>query len=175
MSSEKKFWIIAAVFAVLFAYGIYNVFKPDIPPLSFVRGTVREISPGVLIGPYPSDNEMYRLKAMGVRTVISLMDPGSKVESMLVAEGKARAEGYGMEHYGFPMSVGDMEGEGNMAQVKEAVRQARPSEGNKVYVHCYLGRHRAGIFEREFIKEKVTRAKDGAQPGLNVPQTAATR
>ena len=175
MSSEKKFWIITAVFAVLFAYGIFNVFKPDIPPLSFVRGTVREISPGVLIGPYPSDNEMYRLKAMGVRTVISLMDPGSKVESMLVAEGKARAEGYSMEHYGFPMSVADMEGEGNMAQVKEAVRQAWSSGGNKVYVHCYLGRHRVSMFEREFIKEKAMRAQDGVQPGLKAPEAATPR
>ncbi|MFQ5736578.1 MAG: hypothetical protein ACE5GY_06905 [Thermodesulfobacteriota bacterium] len=171
MSTEKKFWIITVVVAALFAYGVFNIFKPDIPPLSFVRGTVREIAPGVLVGPYPSENEMYRLKAMGVRTVISLMDPDSRVESMIVAKGRARAEGYGMEYYAFPMTVMDMEGEGNIRMVKEAVRQALSSSGKKVYVHCYLGRHRVGIFEREFLKAKM--ARDDARPGLPAPEAGA--
>lgn len=173
MSTEKKLLVITAVFASLFAYGVFNVFKPDIPPLSFVRGTVREISPGVLIGPYPSDNELYRLKAMGVRTVISLMDPGSQVESMVEAEGRTLAEGYGMEYHDFPMSVVDMEGEGNIMKVKEAVRQARSSNGKKVYVHCYLGRHRVGMFEREFLKAE--RTMDAVQPALNVPEATHGR
>ena len=175
MTSEKKFWAITAVFAALFAYGIFNVFKPDIPPLSFVRGTVREISPGVLVGPYPSESEMYRLKAMGVRVVISLMDPGSQVESMLVVEGKARAEDYGMEYHNFPINLMEMEGEASKASVAEAIGRARPAEGRKVYVHCYLGRHRASIFEREFIKEKAKMAQDEVGPGLKAQEAAPPR
>jgi len=168
LSSEKKFWAITVVFAILFAYGIFNVFKPDIPPLSFVRGTVREISPGVLVGPYPSDNEMYRLKAMGVRTVISLMDPDSNVESVIEAQGRARAEGYGMEYLALPMQIVGMESEANIAVAQEAVRLALSSSGGaKVYVHCYLGRHRAGIFERELLKAKA--AADAAGPGPDAP------
>lgn len=173
MSTEKKLWVITIVFAALFGYGVYNVFKPDRPPLSFVRGTVREISPGVLIGPYPTEAEMYRLKAMGVRTVISLMDPDSKVEYMVESEGRTLAEGYGMEYHDFPISVVDMEGAGSVMSVKEAVSLAMASNGKKVYVHCYLGRHRVGIFEREFLKaEKV---KDAAQPALKVPEAANGR
>ena len=175
MTSEKKFWAITAVFAVLFAYGIFNVFKPDIPPLSFVRGTVREISPGILVGPYPSDSEMSRLKAMGVRVVISLMDPTSQVESMLVAEGKTRAEGYGMEYHGFPMKIIGIESDGNIVMAQEAVRLALSSDGRKVYVHCYLGRHRASIFEREFIREKAKMAQDEVGPGLKAQEATPPR
>ncbi len=173
MSTEKKFWAITAAVAVLFAYGVFNLFKPDIPPLSFVRGTVREISPGVLVGPYPSGNEIQRLKAMGVRTVISLMDPGSKLESAIEAEGKASAESYGMEYYDFPMSVIDMESKENIMEVKEAVRQAQSSRSGKVYVHCYLGRHRVGIFTREFLKAQ--KAQNAVKPVSNTLQVTHGR
>lgn len=173
MSTEKKLWVITVVFAVLFAYGVYNVFKPDRPPMSFVRGTVREISPNVLVGPYPTDDELYRLKAMGVGTVISLMDPASKVESMVEAEGRAMAVGYGMEYHDFPVSVVDMEGESGVTSVKEAVRLARASNGKKVYVHCYLGRHRVGIFEREFLK--ADRKTGTAKPSSEVTEVTHGR
>jgi len=152
LTSEKKFWAITIVFAVLFGYGVYNLFKPDIPPLSFVRGTVREASPGVLVGPYPSETEVRRLKAMGVTTVISLMDPDSSVETMLVAEGRARAEANGMAYYNFPINVMNMNGDEGLAMIKRAVALAESSGGGKVYVHCYLGRHRVGIFEQEFLR-----------------------
>lgn len=173
MSTEKKFWIITVVVAVLFAYGVYNVFKPDIPPLSFVRGTVREVSPGVLIGPYPSENEMYRLKAMGVGVVISLMDGSSPVESMLVSEGRARAEEYGMEYHNLPMSVTDLNGDGNIVTADDAVKLALSPGSKKVYVHCYLGRHRVSVFEAEFLKAKA--ARDAAEPALKVSEGAQNR
>lgn len=150
MSTEKKVWLLVGVFALLFAYGIYNVYKPDHLPMSFVRGEVRAIGPGVIVGPYPTEPEMRRLKRLGVVELVSLMDPGNPVESPLVAKEAESARGLGLGHVVFPMGFVDLGSDANTARVEEAlgyVLANTPEEGEgKLYVHCYLGRHRVGIF-----------------------------
>lgn len=156
MTTEKKIWLIMAVFIGLAAYGVWNVFQPDVFPMSFVRGEVREFAPGVLGGPYPTEAELRLLKRNGVVEVISLMDPESAVESKLVADEKKLADYKGMRFVNFPMDFKDMNSPASAAALEKAMSRIAMRGDKKVYVHCYLGRHRVGLLEKAL--------KEGARP-----------
>ena len=66
MSTEKKLRLIMAAFVMLAAYGVWNIFQPDVFPMSFVRGEVREIAPGVLGGD-PVEVALHQLERLGER------------------------------------------------------------------------------------------------------------
>lgn len=152
MSTEKKIWIITAVFVALVAYGVWNLFQPDRFPMSFARGEVREAVPGVLVGPYPTEDELKVLKRNGVREVMSLMDPESVAESALFRSEKELVSKAGFVFSSYPMDFKDMDGERSAKGVEEAVDRLLKRGDTKVYVHCYLGRHRVGLVEAALKK-----------------------
>ena len=166
MSTEKKIWIIVSVTIALFAYGIYNVYKPDTLPINFIRGEVREIAPGVLIGPYPTEREIKRLRRVGVVAFVNLMNSSNPIEKGLF-ETESRAAGkYGLKVFNFPMSFTRLKGKANRATVAQAVKRSMEIETGPeefIYVHCYLGKHRVVIFAKAYmsalnIQKKVTEA-----------------
>lgn len=152
MSTEKKLRLIMALFVMLVAYGVFNLFQPDVFPMSFVRGTVREAAPGVLAGPYPTDAELKILARNGVVEVISLMDPESTVESRLVAEEKKLVSLLGLRFLNFPMDFQDMNGQRSVAGLEQVMERLLKRGNDKIYVHCYLGRHRVGMVEAALKK-----------------------
>ncbi|OGP12609.1 MAG: hypothetical protein A2052_02900 [Deltaproteobacteria bacterium GWA2_54_12] len=152
MSTEKKLWLITAVFIGLVAYGVFNLFQPDNFPMSFVRGEVREAAPGVLAGPYPTEAELKLLARNGVVEVISLMDPESTVESALVAEEKKLVSAKGLRFQNYPMDFQDMNGTKSAAGLEQVLMRISERGGEKFYVHCYLGRHRVGMVEAALKK-----------------------
>jgi hypothetical protein len=152
MSTEKKLWLIMAVFIGLGAYGVWNLFQPDVFPMSFVRGEVREAAPGVLVGPYPTEAELKILARNGVVEVISLMDPESVVESRLVEEEKKLVAAKGLRFENFPMDFQDMNGMKSAIALKEALQRISARGAGKLYVHCYLGRHRVSMIEAALKK-----------------------
>lgn len=147
MSTEKKLWVITLVFIGAFAYGVWNLFQPDAFPISFVRGEAREAAPGVIVGPYPTDDELRLLKNNGVTEVVSLMHPESAVESALVAEEARLVASRGMRFMNFPMDFKDMKGAESASSLARAVDRIRARGEAKLYVHCYLGRHRVALIE----------------------------
>ncbi len=152
LNTEKKFWIITLFFLGLFAYGIYNVFIPDRFPMSFVRGEARKIGANVIIGPYPTESELIKLKDNGVEEVISLMDPASPVESELVKREKGLVKRLGLEFKNFPMSFVRLESEENKKRLSSLVSYILSDSTKQRYIHCYLGRHRVGLLEKELEK-----------------------
>lgn len=169
MSTEKKIWLLVLFFAGLFSYAVYNVYRPDSGPMSFVRGEVRELGPNVIVGPYPTWEEMRRLKKRGVVELVSLMDDDSAVESALVGEEKKLAAAAGLKFANFPMDFSRLDSDDNKGHLADAVAYVISLDGTKVYVHCYLGKHRVGAFEREFGKALLARSAQagmqGALPG----------
>ncbi len=120
--------------------------------MSFVRGEVRVFNENVIVGPYPTKEEMIRLQKRGVVEVISLMDGDSTVESVLVGEEKKLAAAVGLRFANFPMDFSRLDSDDNKGHLADAVRYVISLDKTMVYVHCYLGRHRVGSFEREFGK-----------------------
>ena len=147
MSTEKKLWLLTAAFIGLVGYGVWNLFQPDNFPMSFVRGDVREVAPGVLAGPYPTGAELRILERNGVVEVISLMDPESIVESRLVEEEKKLVANRGLRFQNYPMDFQDMNGSRSAGGLEQAVVRISARGAEKLYVHCYLGRHRVGLVE----------------------------
>lgn len=152
MSTEKKLRLLTAAFIMLVAYGVFNLFQPDAFPMSFVRGSVREAAPGVLVGPYPTEAELKILARNGVVEVISLMDSESTVESRLVAEEKKLVSLLGLRFRNYPMDFQDLNGKRSAAGLAEAIERLSKRGGEKFYVHCYLGRHRVGMVEAALKK-----------------------
>ena len=152
MGTEKKLWLIMAVFMGLAAYGVWNIFQPDVFPMSFVRGEVREIAPGVLGGPYPTEAELRLLARNGVTEVISLMDPESVIEARLVKEEKRLVADKGLKFMNFPMDFNDMNSPRSVGGLEKALSRLSERGSQKVYIHCYLGRHRVGQVEAALKK-----------------------
>lgn len=135
----------------LFAYGVYSVYRPDAGPVRFVRGEVRNAAPGIMVGPYPTREELKALKRRGVVEVVNLMDTSSIVEAPLIEEEKKAAADLGLSFSNFPADYVQLESRTSMGAYLKAVDHVTKS-GNKTYVHCYLGRHRVGMFEKELKK-----------------------
>ncbi|MBI5236935.1 MAG: hypothetical protein HY887_00740 [Deltaproteobacteria bacterium] len=174
MNTEKKIWLLAIVFGVLFIYAVYNIFAPDRFPMSFVRGQAREITPLVLVGPYPTEREIKQLKARGVQVLVSFLNPANPAETMLEEEERRNAAKAGFEYLNFPMDflhLGDL---ANSEQIRLAVERLKDYTGKKIYVHCYLGRHRVAMFEKEFLKKAVPETQGpAAQTRVSAPGALA--
>ncbi len=169
MSSSKKMWILTLVGISLFAYGVYNVYSPENFPMSFVHGKVRRINEKVIVGPYPTEHELYRLRKKGVNKVISLMNPNMPFESSLIKMERKAAKSYGIEFVNIPMSYLSLGGQGNKDQLSNILDEIMGSGDKVVYVHCYLGRHRMELVAEGLNKRKVegagrVRAEISAEP-----------
>ena len=159
MNSNIKIWILTVFLLGLFAYGIYNVYAPEHFPMSFVQGKVRKINEKVMLGPYPTEHELYRLRKKGVNKVISLMNPGMPFESSLVKIERKNAEAYGIEFINIPMSYLRPGGEVNKKQLEKVLDEIIGSGDKVVYVHCYLGRHRMEKVARGLEARRVEGAR----------------
>ena len=162
-SSNKKLWLLTLAGLCLFAYGVYNVYAPENFPMSFVQGKVRRINEKVIVGPYPTEHELYRLRKKGVSKVISLMNPNMPFESSLIKMERKAAKKYGIEFKNIPMSYLNLGGQDNKEQLSNILDEILGSGDKVVYVHCYLGRHRmelvaGGLKKREV--EGAGRVKD---------------
>lgn len=94
---------------------------------------VGRVAPGILRGAQPRPEGYKTLKAMGIRTVISLRS----------RHGESRAvEAAGMRSIGLPMNaLADVDAEA----VREAVALMTDPANLPVFVHCAHGRDRTGV------------------------------
>lgn len=99
---------------------------------------------GVLIGPYPVEEDFAELKRRGVTTIVSLLEPNVPYEKVLLAQERERAARYGMSVVNFPMGsiLGQKFGD-DYARNSRAAAQAAIDADGVAYIHCYLGLHRA--------------------------------
>jgi len=156
LTTEKKIWLVSLFFMALFAYGLYSAFRPASYPLRFVRGKVTPVMENVIIGPYPTEEEFRKLKYnMGVDVLVSLMDPASTIEGGFVRKEKAMARKYGMAFKNFPMDFLRLSAEGNKRQIERVVGYILSAGDKKLYVHCYLGRHRVKMLADALAKLKL--------------------
>lgn len=98
----------------------------------------------VLLGPYPVEEDFIDLRKRGITTVISLLEPRLPYEAQLLAEERVRAARHGMRVLNFPMGsvLGQKFGDAYLRNSRAAAEAALRTDG-AVYIHCYLGLHRA--------------------------------
>jgi len=120
----------------------FDIFEPYLPPVYLSRGKIRPVAPGIIIGPYPHRNEMEELKRKGIVVLVPLLDTSLPPEKALLERERYNAAQLGMEVHSFPFGYLPVNSEKNR-EMRKRLRTWLAGERRTVYIHCYLGRHRA--------------------------------
>ncbi len=144
--------LIWAVIACLLGY--FVLITPDNPVMRALRGEISDVDSNIIIGPYPVQSDFEKLKKNGVTKIISLLDPAIPYEKSLLDQERIVAKQLQMELVNFPMIsiLGHKMGANYEKNAAAAADEIAASKG-KLYVHCYLGIHRA-IVVKNLLKEK---------------------
>lgn len=143
--SRRLVIAVLALGVVGFAFGAWVLLHPAsifVQPWRAVR-TEAPVK-GVLLGPYPVEEDFVALKKRGVTTIISLLEPNVPYEKVLLDRERALAKRHGMTVKNFPMGsiLGQKFGDNYSINSKAAAEAALAADG-VAYIHCYLGLHRA--------------------------------
>lgn len=106
----------------------------SLPPGDLDR--LHKLDDGVYRGARPTDKGLEKLKAMGIRTIISLEN-----DMDAVAHERKVAKGLGMQHVSLVMSAIKVP---KLAQAQEFLTIANDKAQQPVYFHCKWGRDRTG-------------------------------
>ena len=134
--------------------GYFVLITPDNPIMRALRGEISDVDSNIIIGPYPVQSDFEKLKKNGVTKIISLLDPAVPYEKSLLDQERVVAKKLQMEVVNFPMIsiLGHKMGANYEKNAAAAADEIAASKG-KVYVHCYLGIHRA-IVVKDLLKDK---------------------
>lgn len=132
----------------------FDYFEPYVPPVYLARASIRTLNSRVIIGPYPHLDEMKLLKKKGVQVIISLLDTSLPQEMALAKREAENARQLGIELRQYSLGYIPINSEKNR-RVREQVINSVAGDQKKLYIHCYLGRHRV-----MYVAEKLA-----AQPG----------
>jgi hypothetical protein len=128
------------------AAGYLVLLAPDNPFTNLFRSEIAVASddPQIVIGPYPVEKDFSILRQQQITTIVSLLNPQLPYENTLLEGEKMLAAKHGMQVLNFPLTsiLGQRMGkayETNALAAADAIANAK----GKVYVHCYLGVHRA--------------------------------
>jgi hypothetical protein len=132
---------------VTFAFlSYFDYFEPYLYPLSFIRGKAYLASDMIIIGPYPHYEELKKLREdFGVTKVISLLNLNLPQEKALYEREKRDAERLAIETVSFPMEYLPLRSESNRQTLGKLIQSIRTHADARIYIHCYLGKHRTGF------------------------------
>lgn len=162
----RAHWAAAMVAAALLAGGaIWTLLHPASAFVQPWRAERTQAAEGVIFGPYPVEEDFVALKAEGVTTIVSLLNPVVPYEKVLLDQERKRAKRHGIKLVNFPMGsiLGQKFGDDYVANSEAAARAALEAEGT-AYIHCYLGVNRAKYVQAYIRKldKKTTQNYAGA-------------
>lgn len=118
--------------------------EPWLYPLHSMQAPAMQSGPNLLFGPYPDHAELARLKAAGYKTVVSLLSPDIVYEGSLVERERGDTHSLGLQFHNLPMDSGEpATSRLNAKALHELQQLLAHAPGTRVYVHCYLGKHRS--------------------------------
>lgn len=161
--SKRVLMILLALAIAGFAAGVWVLLHPASVFVQPWRAKHQStVSKEVLIGPYPVEEDFIALKARGVTTIISLLEPNVPYEKVLLGQERKRAERYGMKVLNFPMGsiLGQKFGDSYATNSEAAAKAALGADGI-AYIHCYLGVHRAKNVQKLLAQHASTRTYAG--------------
>ncbi len=131
--------------------GSFDMFEPYLKPLHATRMKQRNIMPLLTIGPYPHEQELRQLKKDGYTGLISLLDTRLPQEKALLRLEQRMASSLGMELVSFPLSYLPVESAANRVTADRVRQFIQERPGVKLYMHCYLGRHRVEYVRKSLV------------------------
>ncbi|WP_305805036.1 tetratricopeptide repeat protein [Stenotrophomonas sp. YIM B06876] len=161
---SRKAWLGALLMVCVFGFaaGGWVLLHPASFAVQPWRAQESITATRFVFGPYPMEQDMQRLHDQGVTTIISLLNPALPYESVLLKDERKRAGKFGIVVQNFPMGsiLGQRFGVDYERNSKAAAEAAMASHG-PVYIHCYLGLHRAADVRDYLQKYAPTREFDG--------------
>lgn len=128
----------------------FDVLEPYLFPLHLAKGRITHYGTNITIGHYPQRYELEDLKKKrGIDLNVSLLDTTLPQERALNEQVAQAAQKLGVEFKSVPLGYLSLESVENKRKVTELARFIKANSSRKVYIHCYLGRHRV----REVCKE----------------------
>ena len=145
---------------IAFLLGYFVLITPDNPIMRAFRGEISDVESNIIIGPYPVQSDFEKLKKNGVTKIISLLDPAVPYEKSLLDQERVIAKQLQMELVNFPMIsiLGHKMGANYEKNAAAAADEIAASKG-KIYVHCYLGIHRAIVVKNLLQDKKIATAR----------------
>jgi hypothetical protein len=142
---------------VFFAFlSYFDYFEPYLYPLALIRGKAYPVSRSIIMGPYPHYGEMKMLKEKyGVTVMVSLLSDDLPQEKALYGREQRDAELLGLKAVSFPLGYVSVHSDSNKKKLKELVAFLRSSGTQKIYIHCYLGKHRVSFVRQGLIEEGI--------------------
>lgn len=123
------------------------------PSQSAAIGNFQHVAPGVYRGAQPDEQGMQALRAMGIKTVVSL-----RVPPRVIAWEGAKAKALGMDFISLPISN---YAEPSEADVKTFLTLVTDPQRQPVFVHCREGRLRTGALMASYrVREGGWRVDD---------------
>jgi tetratricopeptide (TPR) repeat protein len=167
----KALW--AVFVTVALGAGAWLILVNPTNPLTLLfRAKLTATDSKVVLGPYPVEEDFSILMRNGVTTIVSLLDPRIPYEAVLLERERALAERYSIKLLNFPMAsiLGqalDADREERIAKAAEAIAE----EPGKVFLHCYLGVHRAKAVVEAVRERGVTADRYLVRQGERDTQT----
>jgi hypothetical protein len=93
------------------------------------------------------------LKRQGTTVDLSLLNLSLPQEVALHEQQKMYGVKEGIEVLSFPLSYLNLESAENKETVSNVASYIRHNSGKKIYIHCYLGRHRVKVVEDELSRQ----------------------
>ena len=128
----------------------FDSFEQYLFPLHYFQNDVRNVSNNILIGHYPDYRLLSELDQRGVKIVISLLNEGLIYEEPLIHQEAGYTKQLGLKSFNFKMdSAQPATSSINIAAVEHIKKVIAANPNSKIYIHCYLGKHRTGYVEKQ--------------------------
>ncbi|HUR41661.1 MAG TPA: alkaline phosphatase family protein [Verrucomicrobiae bacterium] len=169
----RWFLTLLALGVVGFAAGVWMLLHPAAFWLAPWRPEATAVGERFILGPYPIERDFQALQAKGVTTVISLLDGDLPYEKVLLDQETELAQQYGMRVLNFPVKSILGQGFGQKYyENSQAAADAALAANGMVYIHCYLGVHRADNV-RKLLGAAATGSYEGVKPTERSADTRA--
>lgn len=143
---------------LVMALGNFDLLEPYLFPLHMVQGRIVAYGGNITVGHYPQRYQLEKLKReRGIDLDVSLLDPDLPQERVLNAQVAEAAAGLGIAFKSVPLTYLDLDGARNRARIAQLASYLRANRSRKVYIHCYLGRHRVKAVTDELARQGLIR------------------
>jgi len=161
-----RFFLVIVFMALVgaMALGNFDLLEPYLFPLHAAQGRITSYGSNITIGHYPQTYELEQLKKeRGLDLDISLMSNDLPQEKVLNEQLALRTRKIGIGFKNFPLSYVKLDGAENKGRIEQLVKFLRANSSRKVYIHCYLGRHRVKAVRDELVRQGLIRDPGGAK------------
>lgn len=135
-------------------------FQEPITKDKFERGALLRVNQWML-GPYPTDEEMVKLRAAGIRDMVSLLDEKTKGDAQWILKEAQWSQLYGFRVMRFPVHSDTI----TPAQVQQIVDYLKTRPG-PVYVHGFLTDRRVQAVYEAARAVQAQSGPAGPPPGM---------